>query len=154
MNNRLKAIIKYKTDGKQKDFAAIMGWTPPYLAKLLAGGGNFGIQPVLAVLKTFPEINARWFLLGEGDMFTSDKYGNLRQQSLSHIKDVLDLERFLPVMTPDELTEYEKMVTSNNSPGFGYDTRLRWMELAAERQMCVNMKVNEAMRKSDELCRQ
>jgi len=87
-------------------------------------------------------------------MFTGDKYDGLRQQSLAHIKDVLDLERFLPVMTPEELEEYERMVTTSASPHFGSETRLRWMSLAAERQMGIDVRVKEAMIKSDELCRQ
>ena len=63
MNNRLLDIIKYKTGGRQKPFAEILGWTPQYLAKLLRGE-NFGLQPVLTLLEKLPEINARWLLIG------------------------------------------------------------------------------------------
>lgn len=42
MNSRLLDIIRYKTGGKQSEFAALLGWTPQYLAKLLRGE-NFGI---------------------------------------------------------------------------------------------------------------
>lgn len=42
MNTRLLEIIKYKTGGRQREFADLLGWTPQYLAKLLKGE-NFGI---------------------------------------------------------------------------------------------------------------
>lgn len=64
-------VIRYKTGGRQKPFAEFMGWTPPYLAKLLRGE-NFGLQPVLSLLEKLPEINARWLLLGQGSMLNDD----------------------------------------------------------------------------------
>ena len=44
MNKRLQEIIQYKTGGRQKDFAELMGWTPQYVFKLLKGE-NFGLSP-------------------------------------------------------------------------------------------------------------
>lgn len=67
MNQRLIEIIRYKTGGVQSEFAALMGWTPQYLAKLLRGD-NFGLTPVLAIVRAFPEVDARWLLTGEGQM--------------------------------------------------------------------------------------
>ena len=45
----------------------MLGWTPQYIAKLLRGE-NLGISPVITLLEALPEINARWLLLGQGDM--------------------------------------------------------------------------------------
>lgn len=67
MNSRLIALIEYRTDGSRSQFAELMGWSAPYLAKLLRGEG-LGIAPVRTILETYPEIDARWLLLGEGDM--------------------------------------------------------------------------------------
>ena len=67
MNSRINEIIDYKTDGSRTDFAAIMGWSRQYLSKLLRGEAN-GIAPVRSILTTFPDIDARWLLLGEGQM--------------------------------------------------------------------------------------
>ena len=66
MNERLKHLIELKTNGSQKDFAELMGWTPQYLTKLLKGEGEFGLKPVLTILSAFPEIDARWLLFGPG----------------------------------------------------------------------------------------
>lgn len=153
MKDRLKAIVRYKTHGKQKEFAALMGWSTAYLNNLLKGA-SIGLQPVIAILKAFPEIDARWLLLGEGSMLIEDKVSAMRHQAMAHIQTVLDLEKFLPVMSPDELLEYEKLVTTHATPNFGNEARLRWLSKTAERQMAIDTRVNEAMRKAIEPCRQ
>lgn len=40
MNTRLRKIIDYKTGGNQAEFAALMGWKPQYLFRLLKGDGG------------------------------------------------------------------------------------------------------------------
>ena len=72
MNERLKYLIEMKTNGSQKEFAELMGWSPQYITKLLKGEGEFGLKPVLTILSSFPEIDARWFLFGSGSK-TEDK---------------------------------------------------------------------------------
>lgn len=37
MNKRLLEIIKYKTGGKQTEFADLFDWSPQYLSNLLKG---------------------------------------------------------------------------------------------------------------------
>ena len=98
MNTRLLEIIKYKTGGRQSEFAGLMGWTPQYLAKLLKGT-DFGIRPVLTVLSALPEINARWLLLGDGEMIETLKYVDIRRKMLETMMSVLEMERYMPVMT-------------------------------------------------------
>jgi len=71
IHERLLDIIQYKTSGKQADFAEIMGWSPQYLNRLTKGESGIGIRPIVALLEKFPELNARWLLLGEGAMITS-----------------------------------------------------------------------------------
>lgn len=67
MNHRLNDIILYRTNGARAEFAELMGWSRPYLSKLLRGEG-WGITPVLHIIEAFPEVDARWFLTGEGRM--------------------------------------------------------------------------------------
>jgi hypothetical protein len=67
MNNRLDAIIAYRTAGSRTEFAEMMGWSRPYLSKLLRGEG-WGIAPVRRIIETLPEVDARWLITGEGDM--------------------------------------------------------------------------------------
>ena len=98
MNERLLEIIRYKTGGRQNAFAELMGWSPQYLAKLVKGD-NFGLQPVLAILSAFPEINARWFLFGQGSMLEVGMMFDLQRQAMSHIQSLLDIDKYIPVMT-------------------------------------------------------
>lgn len=55
MQTRLLEFIKYKTNGKQSDFARLLGWSPQYLYKLLQG--SIGIHPIITMLEKFPELN-------------------------------------------------------------------------------------------------
>lgn len=152
MNNRLQEIIKYKTGGRQTEFATLCGWTPQYLAKLLRGD-NFGLQPVLTILTTLPEINARWLLLGQGDMLEIGKLFNLQREALAHIQAILDIEKYIPFMSPDELHEYERAVTSGKRPVFSPDTLSSWQRRASEREKDLAVKFTAANAKSDELCK-
>jgi transcriptional regulator with XRE-family HTH domain len=154
MNNRLREIIRYKTGGKQKDFAELIGCKPQYLAKLLRGS-DFGLKPVLAVLTALPEINARWFLLGQGTMLYDEHRAiDLHNEALSHIQAVLDLDRFVPVMSPDEQAEYEQVIRGHKQPDFTPEARARWIERLNDHNQELDARIKEAMDKSDEICRQ
>lgn len=153
MNNRLREIIRYRTGGKQKDFAELVGWKPQYLAKLLHGN-DFGLKPVLAVLEAVPEINARWLLLGQGEMLMDDRVSDLHRGTINHIQAVLDLERFVPVMSPEELTEYEEVISGHRKPDFSPSVRAKWLERTHEREQERNSRIDKAMQQSEELCRQ
>lgn len=141
MNKRLREIVQYKTRGKNKPFAELVGWTPQYLGKLLHGN-DFGLKPVLAVLRALPEINARWLLTGEGQMLIDNNAGDLHAAIVSHIKAVLDLERFIGVMSPEELTAYQQVIAGHKV--FGAESRARWIEQSAE----------QVQGKEDKQCRQ
>lgn len=146
-------ILEYKTGGKQTAFAELLGWTPQYLAKLLRGQ-NIGIQPVITLLTVFPEINARWFLLGDGEMLSRDAYDDIRAEVSAHIQDVIRLEQYLPYMQPDELHEFEHIVINGKMPVFSPETISKWEIQAEEDRNKINKKFAAASAKSDELCKQ
>lgn len=152
MNSRLQEIIRYKTGGRQREFAALCGWTPQYLAKLLRGD-NFGLQPVLTIISTLPEINARWLLLGQGEMLETGKLFNLQREAFVHIQAVIEIEKYIPFMSPEELHEYEQAITTHRLPIFSPDTLLKWKQRASERENDLNAKFAKANAKSDELCK-
>lgn len=153
MNNRLQEIIKYKTGGHQTAFANLLGWTPQYLAKLLRGD-NFGLQPVLSILEALPEINARWFLLGKGDMLEIGKLFDLQRETLSHIQELLDLDKYIPYMTAEEIHEFEEAVKIGKKPVYSPDTLLKWKRQLSERENDLNAKFAAANNKSDIICKQ
>lgn len=143
MNERLLQFIQYKTGGKQAEFAELMGWSPQYLHKLLKEGG-IGIRPIVALLEKFPELNARWLLLGEGAMLNTGA-----DAVKSHLLKLLELEKYMPVMTPDELRLLEDGQTD-----FDAETIIRWEELLADRSKKINDRFNAAYKKQEELCKQ
>lgn len=153
MNNRLQEIIKYKTGGRQNDFAAAMGWTPQYLTKLLKGE-NFGITPVKTLLEKLPEINARWLLLGQGEMLEMGKLFSLQREAFAQVQSILDLERFIPFMCPDELREFEEAVADSRVPVFNPARIAAWDRQLKERREKQEAIFNAAQAKSKELCRQ
>jgi hypothetical protein len=153
MNNRLLKIMQYKTGGKQTEFAFILGWSPQYLAKLLKGE-NFGLQPVLTVMAGLPEINARWFLTGEGDMIETKKYTDIRKAMYENMIKTLDMEKYMPVMSPTELRKFEQIVTGKKEADFSPDTVAKWEGLLQVRNENINAKFKAATRKSKELCNQ
>ena len=153
MNNRLQDIIKYKTGGRQINFAALMGWTPQYLTKLLRGD-NFGITPVKTLLSKLPEINARWLLLGQGDMLEMGKLFSLQREAFAQAQSILDLERFIPFMCPDEIREFEEAVAESRVPVFNASRIAAWDRQLKERIEEQNAIFNAAQAKSKELCRQ
>lgn len=152
MNNRLLDVIKYKTGGRQRAFAELLGWTPQYLAKLLRGD-NFGLQPVLTLLEKLPEINARWLLLGDGSMLNDDKVFGLRRETYSRVQSILMLERFLSVMSPDEIRRFEDVLSGKSYPDFSDEEVARWEGLLAAQKETLDAKVNDAISKSVRPCR-
>ena len=68
MKERLLQLIAFKTNGNKTEFATLMGWSPQYLQNLLAGR-SLGLTPILTILDRCRDINARWLLLGDGEMF-------------------------------------------------------------------------------------
>lgn len=152
MNNRLADLIKYKTGGRQNKFAELLGWTPQYLAKLLRGD-NFGLQPVLTLLEKLPEVNARWFLFGEGSMLNDDKVFGLRRETYSRVQSILMFDRFLSVMSPDEIRRFEDVLSGKSYPDFSDEEVARWEVLLAEKKQALEARVSDAMSKSTEPCR-
>lgn len=152
MHSRLLDVIKYKTGGRQNKFAELLGWTPQYLAKLLRGD-NFGLQPVLTLLEKLPEINARWLLLGDGSMLNDDKVLGLRRETYSRVQSILMFDRFLSVMSPDEIHRFEEVLSGKSYPDISDEEVARWEALLAERQQSLNARVDDAIAKSITPCR-
>jgi hypothetical protein len=153
MKDRLQEIIAYKTGGKQTPFAAMLGWSPQYLAKLLKGE-NFGLQPILTILSAFPEINARWMLFGTGNMIEDSRAHEIRKSVLSEIEVLFDIEKYIPFMGAAELRDLEAAVMSGHKPVFSRSTLSKWKRQANDRDSLLESKFTEANRKSDESCKQ
>lgn len=129
MNTRLRQIIDYKTGGSQKTFAEMMGWSPQYLFRLLKGEGGIGIRPIIAILEKFPDINARWLLLGEGAMVSTGI-----DKAKAHLIRLLTLEKYMPVMSTEELNQ----LTIDGVTDFPAEKIEEWETMLARRQDFIN----------------
>lgn len=146
MNERLIQFIQYKTNGRQADFALLLGWRPQYLTKLI-NGENFGLTPILKLLETFPEINARWLLLGEGDMLSLNPATSAIKDRLQRL---LELEKYMKVMNAEELHQ----VTEGENLDFPPETFEKWKKLLDEKNKEMEERKATAMKKQQELCKQ
>lgn len=137
MNNRLKAIIQYRTGGSQSEFAELMGWTPQYLNRMLKGN-SFGIRPVMAILQAIPEIDARWLLFGEGTMINSTI-----DHAKEHLLRLLALDKYICVMSPDELRELH-----NGRDEWEEETINKWQTLVDERNRAIEERYQQAYKRA------
>lgn len=137
MNNRLLEIIKYATNGKQVEFANIMGWKPQYITKCLREG--MGIKPIIALLEKFPELNARWLILGEGTMLDASIEGVKK-----HLMHLLQIEKYMPVMTADE---QQRMLAGEE---FNEEDILRWQDLLDKKNEDIMMRYIASIKKQQE----
>lgn len=147
MNYRLQQLIEYKTGGKQTEFARLLGWTPQYLSKLLRGE-DFGIKPILAILNAIPEVNARWMLCGTGQMIEDEKYAEVRREMLDRMQAVLDAEKYMPVMTPSELYDFEQVVLGGKKPEFSPSQLSEWERRLTDHKEELDAKFATEMAKS------
>lgn len=120
MNTRLSQFIDYATGGNRAEFARIVGWSPQYLNTMLKGE-RIGLNPIVTLLDKFPELNARWILLGEGAML-APSVDAMKQ----HLFRLLEIERYLPVMTAEE---QQRVVAGDLN--FDEATFVKWNSLLA-----------------------
>ena len=152
MNERLLELIEYKAGGRQTVFAEMMGWSPQYVAKLIRGE-NFGLSPVVSILSAFPEINARWFLFGQGQMLEVGMMFDLQRQAINHIQSLLNLEKYLPVMTGEQVREFEEAIKTGRAPVYSPDTLSELDRRLTDRNNEIDAKFSESTQKSNRLCK-
>lgn len=141
MQSRLQEFILYKTNGHQTEFAKLMGWSPQYLHRMLKG--SIGIQPVVAMLEKFQELNARWLLLGEGAMIA-----NVADNLKARLLYLLEVEKYIPVMTHEELRKLQ-----NVDANFDDKTIKKWERMLNDKNDISKNRFEKAMQKQEDLCR-
>lgn len=76
-----------------------------------------------------------------------------QQEYFANILAVLEIEKYIPFMSPDELNEYEQAVTTCREPVFSPDTLVSWKRRASEREKDLDAKFAAANAKSEKLCK-
>ncbi|MGM9759298.1 MAG: hypothetical protein ACI30I_04175 [Parabacteroides sp.] len=139
MRERILQIIDYKTNGRQAEFARLMGWSKQYIGRLVTVGG-IGINPIIAILKKIPEIDARWLILGEGTMLRCDDM--LRRRLL----EMLQLEKYIPVMSPEELRRF-----TDGDLSFTKDETAAWEASIQRKQDMMDARFRKAYERQKKL---
>ena len=76
-----------------------------------------------------------------------------QQEYFANILAVLEIEEYIPFMSPDELNEYEQAVTTCRKPIFSPDTLVSWQQRASEREKELKAKFAAANAKSERQCK-
>lgn len=67
INQRIRKIVASK-EHYQYDAADKLGISRGYLNKVLQPNGPVGLPLIIKVLETYKDVDARWLLIGEGEM--------------------------------------------------------------------------------------
>ena len=86
-------------------------------------------------------------------MLNDDKVSGLRRETYSRVQSILMFDRFLPVMSPEELHRFEDVLRGKSYPDFSDEEVSRWEALLAARDELLDIRVKDAMSKSVEPCR-
>lgn len=134
INERVLEIIEMKADGNQKKFADMFGWKPQYVQKMVSEGGSVGLSPVKQILDRFLDINARWLITGEGERLDREVMINMRIGLYDQVKRLLEVEKYIPYMTYEELQAYKSSLATNQPLQVESQQLEKWQRLAEELQ--------------------
>lgn len=84
---RVKYLIEY-FDMSKSDFASKMNITPQALSNVLSGENNPGFNFIYNLAIAFPNINMRWLITGEGEIFSNFK--NLVEEPVIEYENIYD----------------------------------------------------------------
>lgn len=145
INERIDFIIKIKIGGRSK-FAEILKVSPQYVNKIATPGGSVGLEPVLNILRLFPDIDARWLLLGEGSPFSlSDRAGEIKRSIGDRIDFLFSIEKYISVMDPEDLAGLEEIIRNGSYNNIGKGKLDEWEKRLAVREEGLNERVYKAM---------
>lgn len=145
INERIDFIIKIKVGGRSK-FAEILKVSPQYVNKIATPGGSVGLEPVLNILRLFPDIDARWLLLGEGSPFSlSDRAGEIKRSIGDRIDFLFSIEKYIAVMDPEDLAGLDELIRSGSFESISGEKLAEWDKRLAIREESLNERVQKAM---------
>jgi predicted ribosome quality control (RQC) complex YloA/Tae2 family protein len=70
--SRLRKVINYK-GVSNNEFGRSIGCSSAQITQMLTHEKNFGIDKMLKILSTYPEVNSDWLLTGRGEMLRETK---------------------------------------------------------------------------------
>jgi len=96
VNKRLEVFIKSSNISKV-DFALSIGRVKQDIDRWVNGGIKIPVPSLTDILKTYPDLNARWLLTGEGEMLTSSiekEVNQYKENEKMHMAEEMQITRF------------------------------------------------------------
>jgi transcriptional regulator with XRE-family HTH domain len=94
------------------------------MSHILSGRNKPSLDFVLRVLKRYPEINPSWFLMGEGEMYISDKIDTQTtmfpsQLEIDDTKEIIDVDEHKQEPMNNELIDSQNRYLDNENITMG-----------------------------------
>ena len=105
---RLKQFIDYK-DIAISAFEKSIGMSNASFGKSLKNGGTIGADKLGNILQTYPDINLRWLITGEGNMLNSDQPENAAETPGMEKAALSNVEMLLRDMLTEERARNEAL---------------------------------------------
>lgn len=105
--SRILYLVNVKAAGNKSQFARLVGWPPQYMARVTKNvGATVGLAIVTKILETFPDVDGRWLVLGEGEPFVADFH--LKRLIYQRISEYTALAGRINQLRPEEIEAYRK----------------------------------------------
>ena len=101
ISERLRELAKAENI-RMGQFEAKYGFSQGYLAKNLNNPKSLNSDSVANIIKDFPEVNARWLMTGQGEMYiTKDDLQTLHENIKSRDREIKALTRRIEILEQD-----------------------------------------------------
>lgn len=148
INERILYIVHIKSEGSLTKFSEILESTPQYVNKITKEGGSVGLDPITKILRAYPDIDARWLILGEGYPFIADsKITDLKKAISDKVSFLLNIEKYIPVMTPEQLDALGEFTQNGKDPEFTEEDLKLWDKALQENNKLISDKISDAMKR-------
>lgn len=131
---RILKVIRYK-EYKFYEFAEYMGWSRQYLNTLLSGK-NIGMSVVTSICQKFPDISARWMLLGDGIMLDLTNH-------LTALRSWVALSDFIHVIPANERARIDAGETWTMEDLERWKSSLKEFQVSVDSRFSKNSNIEE-----------
>ena len=78
-------------------------------------------------------------------MLQDEKLTEVRATAQSYVLSILEMEKYLPVMTPAEVRAFEQMCVGEAQPQFSPEQVSKWQDRLGDRNRVIDNKFEEAL---------
>lgn len=66
INERILELVELKAEGNKSKFASMIGIPPQNISRITKADGPVGLITIEHILSTFPDVNPKWLITGQG----------------------------------------------------------------------------------------